>query len=510
MKKKHSIWTIGIIPVLLAVYAFCFSFTALWLGDDITYGYSFQDGSKIHEFSQVISSQIAHYFNSNGRTVAHFLCQLYIPFFGKLLFSISNSVLYVGLLLLMAGLCSVKYDDWKMMAMLACFIVLGFRTKFTPTCQIGYLWMFALVAAFLLVLKKFGDNGRMPWSRWHLLWAAPLSFLAGWSQEALVVGIGAALAVYVVLHFRRVAFSQWVMLSFFVVGALLLCLSPATMGRVEETHAVSSYLSSQVLSLVKTGFYLRITYILLVLALYLLLNRRIPIKKLFACAVFYWIVWGVMLVFNLVIGVFGNRQLFGMEFAAMVIIVKEVQAFILPENQNNKLISTLLLSVLSICCLLVVISNAKFLKHDWLVYNTIDAAYRASDDGVVYYDFSAADVTFIETYPSDVFSWYALETMSRAYGNDRKLSVLPTVCRQLTEAGNGNSWERIASGAIAVIVDKNNPPKSVSMERSLLGRHLSDSPVEITNPFFENEGSKVFVVYEKLPFIKHDSVLFAK
>ena len=144
--------------------------------------------------------------------MAHFLCQLYIPFFGKTTFAVSNAFVWVALLLMMASLCKVRYDDWKLMALLACLIWLGFRTKFTPTCQIGFPWMFALVAAFLLILRRFNKDNPARWSPLHLLWAAPFAFIAGWSQEALVIGVGVALGIFVLLNIRKVTWPQWVLL----------------------------------------------------------------------------------------------------------------------------------------------------------------------------------------------------------------------------------------------------------------------------------------------------------
>ena len=254
MDKRTINWKALIIPALFALFVYAFSQSALWLGDEITYNYNFKDGSQIASLSDVVTSQIEHYKSVNGRTVAHFLCQLYIPFFGKTAFAVSNALVCVGLLLLMASLCSVKYDDWKMMALLACMIILGFRTKFTPTCQIGFQWMFALVVAFLIILQRFGKDAQNPLKACHLFWAVPLAFLAGWSQEALVIGICVALAVKVLSNIRKVTWPQWVLLVSFAAGAALLCLSPATLSRTDELHGGANLLSPTVLSFAKLGF----------------------------------------------------------------------------------------------------------------------------------------------------------------------------------------------------------------------------------------------------------------
>ncbi len=508
MNHNRINWPAFLIPAILAVTIFAFSQSALWIGDDITYNYNFKDGSQISSLSDVVTSQVEHYKSVNGRTVAHFLCQLYIPFFGQTAFAVSNALVWVALLLLMASLCSVKYDDWKMMALLACLIFLGFRTKYTPTCQIGFPWMFALVAAFLLILQKFSRENSRRWNPLHLLWAVPFSFLAGWSQEALVIGVGAALGIFVLLNLRKVTWPQWVLLVVFAAGAALLCLSPATLGRTGETHGGSNLLPPAILSLAKLGFYLRITYLLLLFLLYLRIFRKIKFKELFSRTAFYWIVWATMLAFNLFIGVYGNRQLFGMEFAAIIIIVKYIQLYILPEAEKYNTAGRIVLGALVLWAVVVCGDNARFLRHHRAILDRIVASYNASDDGIVYQDFSAKEVTFKDTYPSDAFTWYALNTLGRSLSCEKQLQVVPTLCADLKQAPAENRWKRTAKGTIAIIIDKDNAPSGVKVQRSLFGKHLSDMWVSTDEPVFENDDNLVVLVYEKLPFVKHGNVVF--
>ena len=509
MNNNTFNWRVLLIPALLTVFVFVFSQSALWLGDEITYNYSFKDGAQITTLGQVVQSQIEHYKTVNGRTVAHFLCQLYIPFFGKTAFAASNALVWIALLLLMATLCGIKYTEWKKMALLACLMVLGLRTKFTPTCQIGFPWMFALVAAFLLLLQRFGkETTQRPLNGYHLFWAAPFAFIAGWSQEALVIGIGVALAVYVLLYIKKVSWQQWVMLLFFAAGAALLCFSPATLGRTGETHGGTNLLPPVLLSLAKFGFYLRITYLLLAFVLYLRIRKRIRFKELFSRTGFYWIIWVTMLAFNLFIGVYGNRQLFGMEFAAIVIIIKYVQLYLLPEKDKYKPAGHIALAALAVWVAIVAVGNARFLSHQGKILDYIDSSYHSSEDGIVYYDFSAKEVTFKDTYPSDVFTWYALNTLGRSYGNEKKLQVVPRLCEDLKQKTRDNGWEIIAKGTIAIVINRSNVPKGIRVQRSLFFKSLSDFKVKMDEPIYENDNSIVLLVYEKLPLVRHNNIVF--
>ena len=508
MGKNKVDWRVLIIPAILAVLVFVFSQSALWLGDEITYNYSFKDGSQITSISDIIPSQIEHYKSINGRTLAHTLCQIYIPFLGKTAFAVSNALVWVALLLLMAKLFSIKYEDWKMMALLASLILIGFRTKFTPTCQIGYPWMFALVTAFLIVLRKFGKEQGTPWKSYNLVWAVPFAYIAGWSQEAMVIGVAAALGLLVLLNIKKVTLPQWVLLVCFAAGVLMVCLSPANLERSGGTPGSSTLLPPVVMGIAKFFFYLRITYLLIILVLYLLITKKAKFKELIYSAWFYWVIWAVMLAFNFFISVYGNRQLFGMEFAAIAIIIKYIQLYIIPEGDKYKKASNIVLAALAVWVAVVAVNNMAYLSHHSKVLNYIDSSYKASADGMVFYDFSAKDVTFQDTYPSDAFTWHALNTLARSYGREKRLNVVPTLCEGLMTTQEENGWKRIAQGAIAVVIDKNNPPKSVRVKRTLFKRHFSDMGVNLGDPIFENDDNKVVLVYEKLPFVKNDIVVF--
>ena len=90
----------SLILLFVFFYIFLFSNNALWLGDDITYGFIFSNvqptisGEHITSFCDVIHSQRNHYFVENGRVVAHFIVQLIIPFMNKTIFAILNGLAY--------------------------------------------------------------------------------------------------------------------------------------------------------------------------------------------------------------------------------------------------------------------------------------------------------------------------------------------------------------------------------------------------------------------------------
>ena len=71
-----------------------------------------------------------------------------------------------------------------------------------------------------------------------------------------------------------------------------------------------------------------------------------------------------------------------------------------------------------------------------------------------------------------------------------------------------NQWERIAEGALTIVIDKNQLPSRIKVKRSLLKKTISDMGVNTSEPVFETENNMVLLLYEKIPLVKYDHVVF--
>lgn len=461
---------------------------ALWMGDDLFYQSSFATGGSISGFGDIWQSQVAHYFSQNGRFVAHFLVQTFLCLLPQCIFAIANAGVYVAFLLLILSALRISLDNTKGVAAIALLAVLCFQTKFTPTCQIGYIWMFSLIIGFVLLFQRSAGHC----SKWNLLWLIPFSFIAGWSQEALVIGVGAALVWWWLGHLKTMSLNQWVMMISFGIGALALCLSPATIHRTGSETGSVDFLSSGAYSIVKLLYYSRASYLLAGLCIYLLVSKRAKFRDLFTPAPCLWIVWAIMLAFNVVIGVFGNRQIFGCELAALLLTVILFRKYARAASWAGTAIVLVLLALF----IPKAIFNVKFLAEDRSVLEQLQKAGAVSDDGVVYYDFAAKNVTFKDTYPSDVYTWHVLNTL--------KIDVLPAVCENLSEV-RGLSISEPAPGNITAVCPEGSAG-DVSVRRyvSLFGKefNLNISPLESFPPAYVGDSSKVYVVYNKVPLTR--------
>lgn len=461
---------------------------ALWMGDDLFYQSSFATGGSISGFGDIWQSQIAHYSSQNGRFAAHFLVQTFLCLLPQSVFAIVNAAVYVAFIMLLLAALRIRFENIKGVAAISLLAILCFQTKFTPTCQIGYIWMFSLIVGFVLLFQRFAGHC----SKWNLLWLIPFSFIAGWSQEALVIGVGAALVWWWLGHLKTMSLNQWAMMISFGIGALALCLSPATIHRTGSETGSVDFLSSGAYSIVKLFYYSRASYLLAGTCIWLLVSKKAKFKELFTPAPCLWIVWVIMLAFNVVIGVFGNRQIFGCELAALLLTVILFRKYAGAAAWTGILIPLVLLALF----IPKAIFNVRFLAEDRSVLEHLRQAEASSSDGVVYYDFAAKNVTFKDTYPSDVYTWHVLNTLG--------LDVLPAVCENLSDV-QAVSISEPAPGNITVVCPEGSGQK-VSVRRyvSIFGKefNLNISPLESFHPAYVGDGSKVYVIYNKVPLTR--------
>lgn len=405
MKRADGYFPSILITGLLLLYVSVLAAVVPWTGDDVTYLFNFADGSPISSLRDVLASQVAHWHCMNGRFLAHSLVQTVLVFVGRAGFVILNGLAYIVLLLLLLRLCGRRFRDWKSTLAVSVLIILAMPTKFVPTCQIGYVWMFDLALLFVAKWMDIVRDGKRP-SEWNLAWLVPLSFLAGAGQEAIVIGIAAALIACSLMHIRSLGVLGWSMLVAFGLGAMFLCLSPANFGRTADAHGTVGGLSGFAVSTIKFFLYQRVSYILLALVVYLKFVRKVSLSSLYRISPFFWNAWGVLVAFNLIIGVFGNRQLFGAEIMAVILLLDIIGAYGTPGFKLPGM-----LAGAAVAGLVTVNTVAAF--HSRTLYRTILTEYESSPDGAVTCELGFFDRHFRESGPCDAWSWYVTGSVDK-------------------------------------------------------------------------------------------------
>lgn len=88
--QHHNISIIAVTMVIGFLFFLLNYYTPLY-GDDYSYSFSFLTGERITSVSQIFSSQLGHYQNTNGRSITHSLAQLFL-LIGDDLFNYINAL----------------------------------------------------------------------------------------------------------------------------------------------------------------------------------------------------------------------------------------------------------------------------------------------------------------------------------------------------------------------------------------------------------------------------------
>lgn len=275
--------------LLVAAVVGVFSYNNAWIGDDMRYMFDYSDGHRseiVRSFGDVIASQNAHYFQVNGRYVAHVIVQCFCGMWGHLPFAVANAAAYICFFLILFRLCDVRLRNFKAVATVVLLSLLTFQTKMVPSCQVGYIWMFTLTMVFLYLF--FRTDYHYKW--WQLIPVAVFCVVAGNGQEALNLGVSGALIVYWCMNWRKFTIAQYVMMVAFGLGTLIICLSPASQGRMEkETNILSA--AGIYMMVYHMLTVLRASYVLLAVTLWKKVAEKQSFGRIYTDNRFLWHVW---------------------------------------------------------------------------------------------------------------------------------------------------------------------------------------------------------------------------
>lgn len=358
---------------LLAIVVAWLSRTVVWLGDDVDYAFIIHDNvwtssGHINSLSDLLQSQAVHWTNANGRAVAHTLVQLFCGVLGQGAFVVCNALVYCLFVWLVVRMAGVRKPLSNPMAIATAAVLtpLCFLTKMMPSCQIGFVWMFCLS---LLWLHLFVSRPRCGWLATAGI--ALLGLLAGNGQEALSIGLSGALAIWMIRRRGAVGLRRGLWIVFYWLGTASSCFSPGTLGRAGRLQIDFSD------SLIYLVFASRALYLLIAVMLWLRLRHGMGWRRQWRRAALYLNAALILLVFNLYIGVYSNRQLFGLELMAVIAILR-----LLPGHAFKRL----WLAVFAVLALWLCIHQQRCAARVTQQYRDIVESYLGAPDGTVLYD----------------------------------------------------------------------------------------------------------------------------
>lgn len=191
------------------------------IADDYSYSFIFSTDHRIKNLLDVINSQAIHYMTWGGRSVAHFIAQVFLMF-PKIIFSVLNSVVYTGIIYLIYRVIKGNKDD-KPLLVLGIHLMIYFLTPvFGQNClwligSCNYVWTTCLI---LLLIFNFIIKGDKKDSILRIICMLILGILAGWTNENTSFGLIVILIGTLIINkINKEKISKWKISG--LVGAIL-------------------------------------------------------------------------------------------------------------------------------------------------------------------------------------------------------------------------------------------------------------------------------------------------
>ena len=263
MKRLNSKTATAVYLVIVAIVMYGINvFTPIFC-DDWHYRFIFGTQTPIRTIGDILVSQWHHYFEfTNGRFFAHFFVQLFDGILGKGIFNVFNALAFAAFLYLLAVVTArERKHDYKIVSVAFILIFLlmtGFKYVFlwmSGACN--YLWMALLLLPFHHLIEREDVPAKY---NWLLLL---FGFVCGWTNEAMVVGLGAAYFLYFAFHRKELTGHRRYMLAGFFIGALFLVFAPSSINRAFTSSARHFTLMDRIVNMQNlTLFYVLVLFIL--------------------------------------------------------------------------------------------------------------------------------------------------------------------------------------------------------------------------------------------------------
>ena len=310
-----------------------------------------QEPAQIDTLGDVFTSISYHYMHSNGRSLVHALIQIFAGILGKAVFCIVNALMFVLFVQLIRKLANIDGKSYLYTIILVAFIWL-FIPAFAETIlwlsgSVNYLWATTAALAFIYLINNIE---KLP-NRYHLY---PIYLLigvcCGWSHECCATALVGGVGLYYLLNFKKFRGPIIPIFIGLCLGALILILSPGTMGRAEGAGLLSSGVVAMIIRCIG-GFVNFIidgipTAIALFIAVFALLFARTWGKTFVRENQLLLSIWLIAVLFSVFVGGATHRSMFFVSSISTILLVK-----ILAERVKSTKVITIVATISGVCAI---------------------------------------------------------------------------------------------------------------------------------------------------------------
>jgi len=325
MKKLSYVILLITITVIIGLLQL---WSAPTMSDDILYRFIWQTEwqsplEPITSVGDVIKSQLVHYECINGRSILHFIGQVMINLIPEEEYKIINTLMFlllIGSVVKYVSKEKVFYGIITALTFGLLFLVIkGFGTAFIWSMgSFNYTWSLLFTMAFLLLLRRLGKRE----ISWSLVPLIPLSFLFGWTHEAIALPVSISIIAYIIIHRKDHLLHQTATYCMFAycLGMSMILSSPALWWRTDlEGISLSQRLFYGCINII---FGIRISWILILSLLMIWFRKRQHFKDFISQHIYLLLAWLAAMGIVFVCGSTLDRVVICADFLAMLIVLQ--------------------------------------------------------------------------------------------------------------------------------------------------------------------------------------------
>ena len=247
-KNSYIILTVIGVAVLLILQFIAHRMTP-FMRDDLWYATNLVTGEKVSSVSDIIESQIWHYFNWGGRSINHALLQAVLAS-GEVAADIFNilATIILGFVIYKTSRAKNTLMFLLCEALIVAFNASLFFSMLWESGSVNYLystsWILLYVAVIIkeldLDITKKGDSKGKTIAK--CIWIIPLALIAGWSTEnmgptcfVLTVGV----IIFLAVKKRRIPIFLFEGALMTLIGSAVLILAPGNFVRNQFVEKAS-------------------------------------------------------------------------------------------------------------------------------------------------------------------------------------------------------------------------------------------------------------------------------
>lgn len=239
-KEKLTVILFALLSIITAIVIYIQNTNIPFMMDDLWYQTKLSSDEPITSFKDIIESQIWHYNNWGGRSIAHGMLQA-ILMLGERAADVLNVIITFLLAVIVSKTADVKirYGMFGAVAMMFGFNANWRMSMFWQAGAANYLYMSVFVLLFLYCYIRENDEKRLYGISFFII---PLGLFAGWSNENIgpaVFCISALVILRRIYEKKKVYIWQVLGSISCLAGSIAMIVAPGNSVRSSEIASLS-------------------------------------------------------------------------------------------------------------------------------------------------------------------------------------------------------------------------------------------------------------------------------